>query len=547
MSQIPYRANLNDPEFPFVSSFQGRTIISQGLDQHYQNNPFSKGDDDRGIPEALYMHNVMPSIQGYKSASYSKIVDPTADTDFTDVFPVKDFVGNRGMLGVTASGKTFVATSYVPEWVEVTPSGQPENALVSVANVTGTSFICYANFGIFTINLESLSLAPAAISWDPAVTSASITHIGASNNYLLATDGISLYWSSALDVLDFVASQITGAGSGVPTSAVGNIIALSPVGIGFAIYCQGNIVVATFSGNVQYPWIFKEAPNGAGIESYRQVSKAGDDNSNYAWTTSGLLKVTLGGCQPVFPSASDFLGGNIFEDASTDGYEFLVTEYLTEPLQVKVAFIASRFLCLSYGKTNLLTHCIIYDTALKRWGKLRLEHSQIAELSFSVSPNINPTYTELGTRIYTDFARTIYTRMNGIAPVAADAKHSLVLLQPDGTLMLLNTDYKWVDFEASYSSAMLVLGKYQIARKNLVTMQNFYLEEIDSDNNNFLVRVLTSSTGKIADTFTTPYAVQNPGQREYYATVVGVNHSVEIVGSFHLVSGVFFFSLDGNR
>jgi len=542
MSQIKYRANLNDSDFPFVSTFQGKTVIQQTIDQNSsQGALFDKGYNDKGIPEAYYMHNVVPSTHGYKSVGYSPIISATDHTDlFSNVFAIKDFSGNRGLLGITEDGETYLATNYNPQWVNVTPTDQPADAYVTVANATGTSFVCYSEFGIFTVDLVGISLVPANLQWDAGMSNEQVLSISSSNNYLLAHTATTLYWSAALDVLDFRESQITGAGNGTPTAVVGSIITVAPVGVGFAVYCQGNIVVATFSGNVQYPWIFKEAPNGSGIANVYSISRTGDELSNYAWTSAGLLKVTLSGCSAVFPEATDFLAGKIFEDYNSTTDE-LTTEYTTLALKVKLAFVSSRFLVISYGKISY-THALVYDTALKRWGKLKLPHVQVIDMTFKLSGGTNPTYQELGLRTYLDFYYTPYTAMNGQAPIATDAKESFAMVQLDGTVQSVDFEYGVYN-----TDAVLFLGKYQLFRLNTLAIQEFTFETIDSNNTNFTTRVLTSIDGKNTYATVTPYEEVADNLRTYYCLTIGYNHTLRIKGGFHLVGVVITFSKNGNR
>lgn len=545
MTQLYYRANLSDAQYPLVSTFQGKTVIQPQLDQSYTPAPLTATEErDKGIPEAWYMHNVLPSLYGYKSIAYSKIISGvTGGTGFKRVFAIKDFAGNRGHIAITDS-KTYLATSADPSWSDVTPVGQPLNADVTSADATGTSFICYAKFGIFTIDLVNKVLNSAAITWDSPLTNASIVGIGASNNYLLAHDGATLYWSSSLNVLDFVASQITGAGKGTPTAAIGAIVAIAKVGIGYAIYCQGNIVVASFSGNVQYPWLFKEAPNGAGLPSVYHLSVTGDEGSNYAWTTAGLLKVTLSGCAAVHPEVSDFLAGRIFEDYDTNT-DVLTMSYLNSQLLVRLAYVESRYLCISYGQSSL-THCMVYDTSLKRWGKLKIPHAQVFDISFSIqasSTNTYAVYTDwglssyigLGTHVYTDYQPSYLTS-------APEAKHSISFLQADGSVQLAS-----FDFGDATADSVLIMGKYQVFRLNTVAVQGFTIETIDDVNTDFSVKVLTSQDGKNTDSVTIPYETIVPNMRDYDCLAVGQNHSLLIKGAFHMVGLLLIFTKFGNR
>ena len=140
MTQIYYRANLNDSEFPFISTFQGKTVIQPSIDQNYVQSMLDKSSGDRGIPEAYYMHNVLPSVHGYKSVGYTNIIPNIPGATFTNVYACKDYAGSRGLIAITNDGRTFLASSYSPIWDEVTPPGQPitTDPKTSVANATGT-------------------------------------------------------------------------------------------------------------------------------------------------------------------------------------------------------------------------------------------------------------------------------------------------------------------------------------------------------------------------------------------------------------------------
>jgi len=545
MSQIYHRANLSDAQFPLISTFQGKTVIQPTIDQNYTSPPIgSKEDRDKGIPEALYLHNVMPSMYGYKSIAYNELVPAVpAETSFARIFPVKDFDGNRGHVAITNGGKTYLITSLVPEWKNVTPSGQPAGVNVTAADATGTSFICYDSFGIFTVDLVARTINPATLQWDSPITNASIVGIASSNNYLLAHDGTNIYWSSALSVLDFRASQITGAGNGVPTGAKGAIVTIAPVGIGFAVYCQGSIVVATYSGNVQYPWLFKEAPNGSGVASVYHVTASGEEGSNYAWTSAGLLRVTLSGCAAIHPEVSDFLSGRLIEDYDYASDTSTITR-LTSPMQVRLAFSSSRYLVISYGP-SLLNYALVHDISLNRWGKLKQQHVQAFDISFNLAAS-GPSYLTFADTFPNTFADYALIEFTGetlaFSSVAAEAKHSLCFLQANGAVNVVNFEYP-----ATNSEAVLILGKYQLVRAKTVGVQGFTLETIDDDNTNFNVRLLTSLDGKNTSFEKVPFETVVENMRQYDVLSIGANHSIRIKGAFHLVGFLLVFTIESNR
>jgi len=112
--------------------------------------------------------------------------------------------------------------------------------------------------------------------------------------------------------------------------------------------------------------------------------------------------------QSIFPEVTDFLLGAELEDyvgelglqpgnaapelnASVYG-EFATAQFGqnqlmiqrlppgTNGMLVKIAIVASRYLVISHGIQEL-THMLVYDTALRRWGKLRKKHVAVFEHS----------------------------------------------------------------------------------------------------------------------------------------------------------------------
>ena len=547
MADITYRANITTDIFPLLSELQGPNVIRPGLDQHYISSPF--GDNrpavDRGIPEVLYLQNAVPTAHGYKSVAYEEVVPASLDgRKFIDIFEIKDFDGNRGFLGITEEGYTYIINRDNPVWYDVTPGGPTPGVSVTVANATGSSFICYANTEIYQVDIAARTLSVAAIQWDSPRENSDIVGIASSNNYLLAHDGTYVYWSSALDVLDFQESQITGAGSGVPVGATGRIVMIAPLGIGFAIYCQGNIIVGVYSGNVQFPWLFKEAPNGSGISEVKNISLKGDESSNYAWASSGLLKVTLSGCSNIFPQVSDFLGGRLLEtyDSNTD---VLSTVNLSVNPIVRIYYISNRFLCISYGLTSLeYNYILLYDTALKRWGKLKINHMQLVDLPFTFdSASSSITFNDLASTSFESLADTSFESMYVAGSETAEAKHAFGIMTKEGTIYLVNTEYSDNDAEG-----VLMLGKYAVDRSSFSSVTKTDLEVVKSDNNNFSLHVLSSLDGK---TFTKKQAgylyIDSPAKREFLNMATGQNHVILIKGSFHITSVVLTLAIEGSE
>jgi hypothetical protein len=541
MSQVQVRANLLASDFVFVSKFQGRTILTPQSDQvaaKHQNSQISGSDND-SQPECYYMHNVMPTTQGYKSVAYREVVSPpTIPQSFARIIEFRDSDAppeqDRGYLGITANGKTFMISTLNGDWRDVTPANQPITE-VTVATVKGISYVCYKNFGIFTINMHTFALSPVTLL---GVTASLIHGISASNNYLLLHDGALIYWSSAIDPLDHVPSLITGAGSGTPASTGGPIVAIYPLSTGFAIYTTTNIILSSYSGNTRYPWVFKECNNSSGLNKVTEVAINGDGGTNYAWTSGGLLKLSLAGAEPALPDVTDFLAGGIIEyfDPVT---KTLSQKYLTNRLNIQVSFIGTRYLVISYGESDF-SHAIVYDIALKRIGKLKINH--VSAISFTMdSAGGNPSYMSEPGLTYLNGAGDNYSQPHFLSAIPAVAKHTIAFLQGNGAIQLAIMDFG--DFSAD---AVLLMGKYQMFRNHAISIHGITVETIDTAINSFkcsLISTLDGLTYQAAQEIA--QQAGNSDVRQYNCRSTAVNHSILFEGSFNMVSLLLALSKHG--
>jgi len=71
MAQISYRANLSSAIFPMTLARSGRSVIIPGPDQNFDRRVDPQGEQKTaGIPQAIYMENVIPTADGYQSVGY---------------------------------------------------------------------------------------------------------------------------------------------------------------------------------------------------------------------------------------------------------------------------------------------------------------------------------------------------------------------------------------------------------------------------------------------------------------------------------------------
>lgn len=540
--QIIFKGNLGAPNFPLVSSFEDQTVVIPQLDENFSNQRFYQGtfvESDMDTPQAYYMHNVMPVSNGYKSIAYRRIVKPpvTPDNTFDRMFLVHDSSENRGLLASCTNGDFYFFATGQALWKKITIAGWAGAKPVSVANANGTSYVCLPGLGVYSVDVVNGALNAATFT---GMTMSSITFICSANNYLICTDGTTVYWSSATDPTDFTPSLVTGAGSTTPNDLAGTIVALYQLDNGFVVYTVANSIVANYSGNIRYPWIFKSDSNSAGVADPKLVTNNVSLGEHYAWTAAGLLRVTPTGCAPEFADVTDFLAGKIFEDFDDTKNTFNM-QYLTAPLKVKPAYIGSRFLILSYG-INSYTHALVFDLALKRWGKLRINHVDCFELSINGDGTGTP-WTGLAGTTWAQLAGNAWSDLTTLDNTAPDAKGTIAFLQADGTVQLAVFDYG--DFQ---SDACLILGKYQINRMQLCTLEGVGIENLDSGNSNVNVYVLPTLDGKNYQSPVTPaLSLTAAMSRRYSCRTTGVNHSVVITGAFHLVSVELIFSKAGRR
>jgi len=505
----------------------GRTIVVPQYDENYQHKQRFSGDDadlDIGIPQVYYLHNCIPTGEGFKSIAYNRVVKPVpATSTFIRILVVKDPYENKAFIGITSDNRVYMLTVVTRVWVNITAAtGGWTGGSISIAYANGYTYLCLSLFNIFVVDIVGVTITAAVLA---GITNNLIVGVTAASNYLVLHDAVTVYWSSATDTTDFVPSLITGAGSGIPQDIGGQIICCVALNNGFGIYTTNNTVIASYS---------------AGIISSEQVSSNEDASTNYAWTSAGILKVTPMGCTAINPEVSDFLFGRVFEDYdNTTG--LLTTSYLSDPLMVKIAFIASRYIVLSYGIATL-THALVYDTSFKRWGKLKISHVDCFEMP--LSSDVATSWSSLSPHSWSYYVGDAWSEFRVLSNTAATPGRTLGFLQSDGTVKLAIWDY------GNYGAeAILILGKYQITRNQLCCIQGIEVENVASYNTNFDVVVMTTIDGKTVLTPTVSPVIANTGSlvRKYSCRVTGANHSVALRGAFDLSSVELILTRHGRR
>lgn len=525
MSQIVYRGNLSAKAFPLLTDFQGRTVIVPGNDNTFNRSLVSTEDLDRdvGVPIMYYCHNVLPAPYGFNSVGYENLLINSGGVDFSSIKllrsnPISATVeGPRYYFAPHSTGVHKQFGLGGTAWIDINTSvPYPVGTQLTYATVQGISYIYFANLGCYKFDAYNNILIPVNLDGlDPT----KILGITAYQGYLIAYDTTSVYWSSVLDidytlnVVDFIPSLTTGAGQVKLEGARGPISVVLPATFGLAIYTTSNIVSAVYSGNSRYPFNFKEVVASGGCSSPDLVAYDANTGNQYAYTTSGVQTVTQTATQTLFPEITDFLAGQDFEDFDEVTQTFS-QQVLTTPMKKRLVSVSDRYLIFSYG-INSLTHCLVYDMTMKRYGKLKVDHVDCFEYEY-------------------------------LSPQLADApRKSIAFLKADGSISVVNPSVTFAS-----SKGVILLGKFQYVRSRLMSLEGLELQTVHPTQTATAYDLVSASGGTIESVEKVQgYETSAPGesQRTYKFHKTGVNHSILLIGGFFLSSFVLTFHIHGRR
>lgn len=517
MAQIPYRANTQTSLFPLLSQLSSQTVIDPSADHTYvraMNPSETAAPTDFGIPQVMYAHNVMPSTYGFQSVG------------FIDQYPA--YGGgvnfeNASLVISTDRIRTYVAPDYkvsgtlyflsqAGTWVQAAgaPTGLHAGTPVSTATVNGVTYICVATVGTYRYTVGTNTLEKVTLQ---GLDDANVRGVVASSGYLITWSRTGVAWSSVNDPLDFVPSDISGAGAGEIQDAAGDIVFCQSTAYGFIVYTTNNAVSVTFSGNATFPFNFKAINAAGGIASSDLVCKEAI-SSQYAYTTNGMQQIYHTGGKTTLPFLTDFVAGQLFEDFNEDTNTFEVS-YFSTTMRKKLTLVADRYLVLSYGMVQNaeMTHAIVIDIVQTRMGKLKIKHNACFELR-----NIAPEVIETPRR-------------------------SIAFLQANGAV-------KVVDFntDALNSHGVILYGKYQVARTNETGLEKVQLENVP-DATKVTVIDMMSYDGKNFKAQKGGFLMDEQSEgylKTYLFNTEAKSHTLLIKGKFNINGLVFWFTAGGD-
>lgn len=546
MPQYPLRVALNNANFPFIMELWGRSIIVPQFDQNFDRTTINAPGViiDKGIPQAFYLHNVMPTTQGYQAIGYVDGTDPGAagslppDPNMDQAFIIQHTTGSR-FIFVPGGGQNFVYDGTLLRWIKCTTTpGVSGNTLITVAMVQGQSYIFYQQIGCFKYDPATQNLVAVTLT---ALDVSKILGICSANGYLIAWSDVNVAWSSLSTPTDFTPDLTTGAGGGAINDAQGKIKVCLPLSGGFVVYCDLNAVGGRYSGNINFPFVFKEIPGSAGIRHPNDVSYHSNLSYHILWSGNGLQQLTLISSALQYPEAADFLAQKVFEDFNDITLTF-TTEYLDVPLNLHLTIISARFLVISYGKVApIFTHALVFDIALNRWGKMKIDHVHCFQYTF---PTINAgqTYADLAGTTYHGLANTTYADLaNEIIPLSQDEfKQSFAFLQSNGAVKLAD-----FDFSGQKANGVLLLGKYQFQRTQRIEHQVAEFDVVN-DGANFSYFIIPTQDGKTLGTPINGFRCKSgPKTALFKKQVNAYSLAALLTGQFNITSVTFTFTMGG--
>ena len=509
MGQITYRGNLASATWPLLAYRFGRTVMISGNDQNFVRQTYSPEDPDKdiGVPQVYYLHNVMPTPYGYGSIGYEKqSLSASTAPGLDDVHLVYSLSGDKAYICMSPSGLAVFDLTTRRFTLSLVLAPAYIGAAITTAIVNGVCYVYVAGLSCYTYDAGAFT--PVTLS---GLTASDILGICAANGYLIAYSADTVVWSSTIDPTDFVPSLITGAGGGSVQNVKGNIVTVVPTNTGLAICSQTNIVCTIYTGNARYPYQFVEVTGSGGLSSAELFAYDTNSGNNFAYTSFGMQIITSNRAQLVFPDVTDFLAGQAFEDFDELTKTFTVTE-LFAAMSKKLVLISARYLVISYGKTTL-THALVYDLASRRWGKLKIDHTDCFE--------------------YELLDQTTSDR----------PKKSIGFLTDAGDIYTVNFDQ-----ESTLRNGVILLGKFQYVRQRNMYMEKLVIET-QTPTAPMTAYVYNSLDGKtLGSPIVLAYSYAGQYSKEWPVHKIGLNQSFLFTGAFNLTSIILsFFPAGINR
>lgn len=499
-----FKLAFNNARIPPVSTQASRAVFVPGIEARARAMQGATGTADSTSSyqsaQLIYAENVMPVSNGIASVGYSQRIAPTVETNFDSVFALRD-EDESTVLYSPAAGKNYIYDSTAEAWSSTTHNEifdpltvktgyDPANSRVTYAYVDGFTFVCFSrlkasndsDMSIMVWDTATKSLQPAGtLIANIPYPAGEIDGISSSSGYLLIFSGLSVAWAplngTAFDYQIYANGALTGAGYQTPEDIQAPVTALIGLPGGFVIFTSKNAIAANYHAqSLGSPWVFREIPNAGGLTSYEQATVEGSRGTLVAYTTSGLQTISLNSSEIDHPDVADFLTTRLIERYNFESHQF--TQGTTNvDFYVKVSNIANRYTVISYGTfPKVYSFALVYDNALKRWGRLRMVHRDCFYWNYG-SELGSLTYAALGDISYDHPALTTYEATAALSSTATSAPHSLAFLKETGEVLLATWSASMREAE---DQAVAIIGRVQLTRASNTQFNRTEIEGMSS-------------------------------------------------------------------
>lgn len=566
MATRKIRCNLASATFPLLTKAMGRSIVIPApgrVEAAVQDTDGASQNYTKNTPQPLYVQNYLPSMEGFNSIRIPKESIPVSLPATVDkkinIYILRDELDTR-VFYLSDPRYNYIYNYNVGAWVSFPPVTPPNrdgitgDEQVTVAYIKGKTYVCIEKYGIYTYdtkdnifkNIEELA----------GVDQYAIKGITSAGPYLILFTNTTIYWSNVNDPLDFVPSLITGAGSTEVLAVKSVIVVLAPVADGFIIYTAHNAVSATVTGDMNTPFTYKEIEDFTGLPGLQYLSYGSVSSSSHiAWTPTGIVEVNSQSVINSFPEATLFYQGKTIEEYDTTDKNIKLQKSL-DVLNSKFRVIGGRYITLSYSLSDLsyFTHALVYDIALKRWGKLVFNHIDVFEPSLP-SPYRRVRCDQIPLPCNSDTPNFDYPdiplklrRCNTFTDVTVlypDKDKTIAFLSSDGTMhtVIFNNYFDYNSETDLVNPPFIIVGDIQLDRKNMTLLVSMILNNVGESS---LVEVATYLTDSDAHSLISP-PVSPISSIAYDMRLPGRNHRLHITGNSLLSSFVIEAAPIGER
>ena len=454
MANKTIKLMLNAAEFPFTYEQATRaTSPNEDAAPRIPRDFFGdKVNTDYGTPQLLYCENVLPFAKGLLSVGYTSkdnaISPVTSACD--QCITLRD--ANENVFAfVPARGANYVYKAATNSWASVDPFTFDRD-LITYAYVNGRTFICYEGTKIIEYSAVGNTFTTLALTLPASYTISDIRGIAGASNYLVLFTEFSILWCAPMNLMEFEDID-QGAGEQTPIDIRGQITCVKPVAGGFIVYTARNAIGATFTNDAGSPFLFREISNCGGVASGESVTSDVSEVGHFIWGTNGLQRVSLNSSIADYPAVTDFLVGKQIERWNATTKRVEISDLATH-MKVKLAFLAGRYLTISYGESGSeFEFAFIYDMSLDRWGKLRINHVDAFMYPY---PSGTGAYTYDTWPGYYSELQGDYATQGTLFLQVLPTKQGIAFLRSTGEMILLNAD-----FSQTSADGVVLIGHIQ--------------------------------------------------------------------------------------